>query len=339
MAGTIPLSMTQQFDEFGKPLSGGLLYIIQAGTVNTLQQPYQDAGLTIVQPNPIPLDTAGRVPQFFLADGYIKIRLTDKLGNTQLARDGVLVIGPSAGGGGGGPGVDPTTLIQTGMLALFYGIGVLSGYVRSNGRTIGNAGSGATERANADTQALWIFLYGADPNLVVSGGRTGNALNDYNAGKQLTLPDYRGRAIAGLDDMGNAAAGRLTATWFGTSAIVLGAAGGLESRALTNINQVPEHDHAVFLKEVAHTHNLNSNATGSTASKVFIEGAGNGIVGGGGAFGPQNTLNIVTALTNISVGSVSGVANDNKVAKAGAVTPAAFAAVSPAMLCTIYLKL
>ena len=97
MAGTIPLSLTQQFDEFGKPLSGALLYIIQAGTVSTPQQPYQDASLTILQPNPIQLDAAGRVPQFFLADGYIKVRLDDKFGVTQLARDGILVIGPSAG--------------------------------------------------------------------------------------------------------------------------------------------------------------------------------------------------------------------------------------------------
>ena len=79
MSGTIPLSMTQQFDVYGQPLSGGQLYIMQAGTVATPQNPYQDAALTILNPNPIILDAAGRIPQFFLADGYIKIRLTDKL--------------------------------------------------------------------------------------------------------------------------------------------------------------------------------------------------------------------------------------------------------------------
>ena len=89
MAGTIPLSLTQQFDEFGKPLAGGLLYIMVAGSVSTPQQPYQDAGLTILQPNPIQLDAAGRVPQFFLADGYVKIRLVNKIGVTQIARDGM----------------------------------------------------------------------------------------------------------------------------------------------------------------------------------------------------------------------------------------------------------
>jgi hypothetical protein len=35
------------------------------------------------------------LPQFFLADGQIKIRLTDKLGNAVLTQDNILVIGPS----------------------------------------------------------------------------------------------------------------------------------------------------------------------------------------------------------------------------------------------------
>jgi hypothetical protein len=47
MAGTIPLSMTQQFDVYGQPLSGGQLYIIQAGTVSTPQDAFADTGLTI----------------------------------------------------------------------------------------------------------------------------------------------------------------------------------------------------------------------------------------------------------------------------------------------------
>src|SRR5262245_54263323 len=114
MAGTIPLSMTQQFDEFGEPLSGGLLYIYQASTTATPQNAYQNYGLTILHPNPIPLDAAGRIPAFYLADGEIKFRLTNSAGVTQLTADNVLVIGPSSGGSGGGGSVDPTTIMQTG---------------------------------------------------------------------------------------------------------------------------------------------------------------------------------------------------------------------------------
>jgi hypothetical protein len=163
MAGTISLSMSQQFDSFGKPLNGGILYCIQAGTTQTPQSAYQDPALTIPWPDPITLDSAGRIPQLYFADGQIKIRLTNKAGVTQLFPDNLLVVGPSSGGGGGG--IDATTVLQTGDLKARYGTGNLSGFVRANGRTIGSATSGATERANSDAQALFEYLWSADTTL------------------------------------------------------------------------------------------------------------------------------------------------------------------------------
>lgn len=41
MSGTIPFSLSQQFDEYGMPLSGGLMYFIEAGTTSTPQNAYQ----------------------------------------------------------------------------------------------------------------------------------------------------------------------------------------------------------------------------------------------------------------------------------------------------------
>jgi hypothetical protein len=334
MAGTIPLSLTQQFDEFGKPLSGGLLYIIQAGTVNTPQNPYQDAALSILMPNPILLDAAGRVPQFFLADGYIKIRLSDKKGVTQLARDGVLVIGPSAGGGGGG-GVDPTTIIQTGMVSLFYGTGVVAGYVRPNSRTIGSASSGATERANADCQALFLWLWQQDPNLVVSSGRGASALADWNANKTIATPDARGCTFSALDDLGFTPAGRLTAPFFGANPILLGARGGLESNTLTNVQcQVGPHQHAVYLRDLGHAHGLSGGTLGGTGS--------NGIQGGGTFAGATSPVGITVnaASANITIGSVNGVANDNLTTNPTSAPAAApHANVQPTMVLSPYLKL
>ena len=145
MSGTIPLSLTQQFDEFGKPLKGGQLFLIQAGTVSTPQDGFQDSQLTIKMPYPITLDAAGRIPQFFVADGFIKVRLQDARGVVQLAADAIQVIGPSGGGGGGTP-VDPNALIQMGNIIARYGVGILTGYVRLNALTIGSSTSGATER-------------------------------------------------------------------------------------------------------------------------------------------------------------------------------------------------
>ncbi|MET3308114.1 hypothetical protein [Bradyrhizobium diazoefficiens] len=329
MAGTIPLSLTQQFDEFGKPLSGALLYVIQAGTVNTPQQPYQDAALTVLQPNPIQLDAGGRVPQFFLADGYVKVRLDDKYGVTQLARDGILVIGPSAGGGGSG-GVETTTLIQTGAIQPFYGVGVLAGFVRLNGRTIGSATSGASERANSDCQALFNFLWNTDPALVVSPSRGVSSAADWAANKTIATPDFRGCAIAGLGDMGNTDAGRLTAAYFGTNPGVLGAMGGQESRLLTSAQSgMPAHGHAVYLRDPGHAHTAyqptQTRNDGTSTASFF-------------AFATQQATS--TNTTNITIGSVPGVANDNATAQnPGQNAAQPHASIGPTKLVTLYIKL
>lgn len=284
MAGTIPLSMTQQFDVYGKPLAGGQLYIIQAGTVSTPQDAFQDTGLTIKQPYPMTLDAAGRVPQFFVADGSVKIRLQDKTGVVQLAADSVLVIGPSAGGGGGST-VDPTQLIQTGMMMFRHGVGAISGFVRLNNLTVGSATSGATERANQDCQALFLLLW-PDLNLTVSGGRGASAAADWTANKTITTPDWRGYALSGLDDMGNAPSGRLTVAFFGNSPVVLGNPGGGESFTLasTHIPAVPfSGTTGAMNANASHSHSV-----GGTGNGSFVVAGGGGSQSGGGAFGIPN---------------------------------------------------
>lgn len=237
-AGTVPgFSLTPQFDLSGHVAPGCKLYIIQAGTTSTPQNAYQDSGLTLLQPNPMTCDAAGRLGQFFLADGVIKLRLTDRNGVQLFVGDNLTVVGASGGGGGGGT-VDPTTILATGDFKLVYNTGIVTGFVRCNGRTIGSATSGATERANADTTALFAFLWGADANLAVSGGRGANAAADYAANKTIALPDCRGRAFAGLSDMGSSDSGRISTTYFGCTGLVLGCAGGSESTTLT-VGQLP----------------------------------------------------------------------------------------------------
>lgn len=232
MAGTISLALSQRSDA-----ADGRLYWYRAGTVSTPQNAFYDSALTLPLPNPLTLDSDGNIPFFFLADGSIKVVLIDRHGTTKLSADNIPVYGSSSGGGGGGT-VDPTTVWQTGDLKPRYGTGVHTGFVRTNGRTIGSATSGASERANADCQALFLLLY-TDTNLTVTPGPRTNAAADWTANKTIALPDWRGRTIAGLDDMGNSAAGRLTATYFGAAATVLGAAGGEESQILLTANLPP----------------------------------------------------------------------------------------------------
>lgn len=103
------------------------------------------------------------------------------------------------------------------------------GWVLAAG-TIGNAASGATTRANADTQALFTVLWAwADAQApVLPGGRGASASADFAANKTIALPDLRGRVIAGLDNMGGSNAGRLDASFTATA---LGATGGSETHS------------------------------------------------------------------------------------------------------------
>lgn len=73
-----------------------------------------------------------------------------------------------------------------------------AGWVVMNDGSIGSAGSSATTRANADTQALFTLIYNntVDTDAPVSGGRSGNATTDFNNNKRLTLPKALGRALA-----------------------------------------------------------------------------------------------------------------------------------------------
>jgi hypothetical protein len=86
---------------------------------------------------------------------------------------------------------------------------ILSGWVKLNGTTIGSAASGATQRANADTQALFIWLWTNFPQslIVVSTGRGATALADFNANKTITVHDLRSEGPLGLADMGSSDSG------------------------------------------------------------------------------------------------------------------------------------
>jgi hypothetical protein len=99
-------------------------------------------------------------------------------------------------------------LSQTGDVKVVARNSPTDGWVKANGQTIGNAASGATNRANADTEALFTLLWNEFPNAVLaiqdSAGaastRGASAAADYAANKRLPVHDVRGEGLRGWDD-------------------------------------------------------------------------------------------------------------------------------------------
>jgi hypothetical protein len=227
---------------------GAYLQVYDAGTL-TPRTVYKD-GLAVtpwlqVQPGVTPppdalvTDSNGTIPNFWVVGNPYRVRITSPRG--LLIRDVDNLPGDVASGGGGGGGGG--TSLVTGDYVFAHTTAVITGRVRANGKTIGNAISGATERANADTQSLFVFLWNADTALAVSGGRGASAIADYGANKTITTPDLNCRTLFGIDGMGSVATGRLANALFSTgNATTLGSAGGEAAHALTLAENGP-HTH------------------------------------------------------------------------------------------------
>lgn len=143
--------------------------------------------------------------------------------------------------------VPAAQVVQTGAVFDYIGATAPSGYVLLSGLTIGNGSSGGTGRANADTSDLFTLLWDslADTEAPVSTGRGASAAADFAANKTITLPDARGRVVAGKDDMGGATASRLTNAGAGIVGTTLGATGGAQNVALTAAQSgMPSHTHS-----------------------------------------------------------------------------------------------
>jgi microcystin-dependent protein len=231
-----------------------------AGTTTPLTV-YRDNALAVPHPHPVRADVAGRMPAVFLAlDTPYKERVETASGSLLWEVDHVDPAPAIATTGGGGGGtVDPLDLLDTGFLMPMFETGTKPGWVRANGRTIGNAASGASERANADCQALFAFLWnttqgGAEGYCpVLPAGRGAAAAADFAANKQITLPDLRGRVLVGLNGMGNAQASALSGFAMDSgSTDTLLAPGGVHQLALT-VSQLPTHNHGGFTAASSNT--------------------------------------------------------------------------------------
>jgi hypothetical protein len=126
----------------------------------------------------------------------------------------------------------------------------ITGWVKLDGTTIGSAASGATGRANADTQALFTLIWEQVDNTYAviqdsSGSPTtrgASASADFAANKRIPLFDGRNRYVVAVDPTGTT--GRITTAGSGIDGTKNGATGGSQNVTLLEAN-LPAHTHDV----------------------------------------------------------------------------------------------
>jgi microcystin-dependent protein len=195
-----------------------------------------------------------------------------------------------------------TSLPQPGDFKLTLRKTADAGWLMCDDTTIGNASSGATHKtgdvAGLDVSELYAILWGVDnaycPVYNSDGSastRGANAAADYAANKRIAMTKMLGRALA------------ISGSGSGLTPRALGLTVGAET-VLLDATMIPAHQHDVFIKDPGHNHTFpvqanEMNVSGTTGYKA------------GGA------TNTSTSTTGITIGSVSGTANDNKTASIG----------------------
>lgn len=226
-----------------RPAEGAKAYFFLGGAPNTPIVVYSDSAESSAHQNPVEADGNGRWP--FVSIPFIAsygVRVTDEFDVQLWSDDGI-------------PNPNPVEVevtvpveerVQTGQHIWEPIQGSRTGYVRANGLTIGNGSSAATERANADTEDLFVYLWNAlaDAQAPVSTGRGGSAAADFAANKRITLTNLKGAMPIGLDDMGAAAGSFFTGVTFASgNATTPGSSAGANTFSLT-VGQLAAHTHA-----------------------------------------------------------------------------------------------
>lgn len=285
--------------------AGAQAFFYNGGTTTPLTV-FQDSGEAAAHPFPVVADANGRWPDVFVPYIVSYDVQVKTAANVQLTYS--LEI----------PNPDPVELtvtipaqekIQTGMIVGELVNGTRAGFVRLNGRTIGNGSSAGTERANADTSDLFTYLWNGLTDAVapVSGGRGGSAAADYLANKTITLPSWQGAGPIGLDDMGATAGSFFSGLTFGVgNATTAGSLTGINGVTLDSTN-MPAHTHAgttsnegftltnkaTGTQSVDHTHSGTTNTTGSGHNHTVTDTGHTHTVSQNA--NSQNTAAVVTA--------------------------------------------
>ena len=161
--------------------------------------------------------------------------------------------------------------------------------------------------AGVTAPAGWLMCYGQAISRTEYSALFTALSTTYGSGDGSTtfnIPDMRGRAIAGVDNMGGTAASRLTSTVLSASN-TLGATGGTQTHVLTEA-QLASHTHT----QNSHNHDQNAHAHNFDRLDGYnsYTGVSNRVIGvqGGGASGGYVLANTATNIATTAVNQNTG---------------------------------
>lgn len=180
------------------------------------------------------------------------------------------------------------------------GVGKSGNVLTLNTGAVINPVSQVIDLASATIPAGWLLCYGqnvsrtAYPELFFQVGTT------YGSGDGTTtfgLPDLRGRATFGKDDMGGTAANRITIAGGNFDATILGSNGGIQSGTIGQAN-LP---------------NVTFTLTGTAAAQSLNSASGLALFGGNQAINSGALSGVFLNNTVVNGGSVTVTANSSSI--------------------------
>lgn len=190
------------------------------------------------------------------------------------------------------------------------------GWALMNATTIGNASSNATQRANADTFNLFVYLWANFSNaqcpVLTSGGapstRGVSAAADFAANKQITVLDVRGTGLIGVDTMLGAGTARLAGVPIAFGGTTIPGSGFGENLHALILAELAAHGHGV--NDPGHAHGVSdpthAHSVGIQALAISINPGITPTMFQGGATGTgaaATGISIQGAFTGISIQS------------------------------------
>ena len=295
-----PAPVQQYFDSSGAPLAGGQLFSYAAGTTIP-QAAFTDSTGGTALPNPVVLNSRGEVAPSGTGTScglWLDPTLAYKF-----------VLAPSTDTN------PPTSPIWTVDNIVSPQSAILAQLATYQAALVGVPVGGQIAYAGATAPPGWLLCYGQAVSRTTYAALFAVIGTAYGTGDGTTtfnLPDKRGRASIGADNMGGSAANNVTDAVSGINATTVGASGGSQyaqadtpSAASTTTVTItdPQHTHAPSL--------------GGTILEYINTGGNSNIVSGtqvkGGALNSAPTGITATAATTTTVTSALTGASQNMI--------------------------